>query len=152
MTLNIRDLAVASPDIDPLGTIAARFTLDEENDVPRIAITGVPEGAVELAIICHDPDAPLAHGFTHWVLYGIPPHDIELGPQSDSEFRPGPNGAGLLHWIGPQPPEGHGLHHYYFWVYALDTSVEGTPTREEFLAEYGDRIVEQNRLVGTFER
>jgi hypothetical protein len=70
---------------------------------------------------------------------------------ADSTYRPGPNGAGTLGYVGPQPPAGHGPHHYYFWVYALDTKVDGTPTREEFLSTYGPHIVEQNRLVGSFE-
>ncbi|MFX0543136.1 hypothetical protein ACEWPM_015570 [Roseovarius sp. S4756] len=56
-----------------------------------------------------------------------------------------------MQYYGPQPPEGHGKHHYYFWVYALNTTVEGTPTREEFLDKYADNIIEQNRIVGLYE-
>lgn len=151
MPPNIANLKIYSPDIEPLGAIDPRFTLDDANEVPRISIAGVPENAVELALICHDPDAPLANGFTHWVLYGLPANDVELGDDADSVYRPGPNSAGLFHWAGPRPPAGHGAHHYYFWVYALDKSVEGTPTREKFLTRYADSIVEQARLVGTFE-
>jgi hypothetical protein len=44
------------------------------------------------------------------------------------------------------------VHHYYFWVYALGRAVQGAPTREEFIANYGDNILEQARLVGTFQR
>ena len=54
--------------------------------------------------------------------------------------------------MGPQPPEGHGLHHYYFWIYALDTKVIGEPSREEFLEKYADNIIEQNRIIGTYQR
>jgi len=43
------------------------------------------------------------------------------------------------------------VHHYDFWVYALDTQVEGAPSREDFLARYGEHIVGQGRIVGTFE-
>ena len=151
MPLNIKDLKISSPDIAPLGRIDKRFALDDANDVPRLSITGAPAGTVELALICHDPDAPLPHGFTHWVLYGLPPQDLELGADANSRFRPGPNGAGVFAWAGPQPPAGHGPHHYYFWVYALDAAVEGTPSREEFLERYADHILEQARLVGIFE-
>ena len=63
----------------------------------------------------------------------------------------GPNGAGDHQYYGPQPPAGHGEHHYYFWVYALDTNVEGTPTREAFLDTYAGNIIEQNRIVGLYE-
>jgi phosphatidylethanolamine-binding protein (PEBP) family uncharacterized protein len=36
-------------------------------------------------------------------------------------------------------------------VYALDTRVDGTPGRNEFLEQYGANIIEQNRLVGIYE-
>jgi phosphatidylethanolamine-binding protein (PEBP) family uncharacterized protein len=35
-------------------------------------------------------------------------------------------------------------------VYALDTRVAGEPTLEEFLTSYGDHVIEQNRVVGTY--
>jgi len=56
-----------------------------------------------------------------------------------------------MQYYGPQPPAGHGEHHYYFWVYALDTKVEGTPNREEFLQKYAGNIIEQNRIVGIYQ-
>lgn len=145
-----KDLKILSSDFENQGPIPVEFSLDADNRVPRLKITGVPDGAVELAVICHDPDAPLPHGFTHWVLYGIPPEDIEFGEDAHERFRPAPNGAGLSAWAGPQPPSGHGLHHYYFWVYALSRPVQGTPTREEFLDSYADAVMEQARTVGTF--
>ena len=48
------------------------------------------------------------------------------------------------------PPGGHGTHHYYFWVFALDRAVEGAPSRREFIDTYGDAIIEQNRVIGTY--
>ena len=45
-----------------------------------------------------------------------------------------------------------GEHHYYFWVFALSRPVEGTPSREEFLDQYADAIIEQARTVGLFSR
>ncbi|TGV86592.1 YbhB/YbcL family Raf kinase inhibitor-like protein, partial [Mesorhizobium sp. M2D.F.Ca.ET.145.01.1.1] len=33
----------------------------------------------------------------------------------------------------------------------LDTHVEGSPTREEFLQKYAGNIIEQNRIVGIYE-
>lgn len=150
MPLNIKDLAVTSADFDSGARLADTHAQDKGNVAPRLTVRGVPAGTTELALICHDPDAPLANGFTHWTLYGIPADATELGPESDEEFRAGPNGAGDTGWFGPLPPNGHGPHHYYFWVYALDTAVEGTPTREEFLARYADNILEQNRLVGLY--
>jgi Raf kinase inhibitor-like YbhB/YbcL family protein len=149
---NIKDLKIASPDIGPDGRLADRHARDRENVPPLLKISGVPAGAAELAVICHDPDAPLPLGFTHWTLYGIPVDVTEIGPDADGRFRPGSNGFGDDGYGGPRPPAGHGPHHYYFWIYALDRPVEGTPNLQTFLREYKDAIIEQNRVVGIYER
>jgi Raf kinase inhibitor-like YbhB/YbcL family protein len=149
---NIADLAITSSQLASGGQLADRNAFDRENEPPELRISGVPAGTVELAVICHDPDAPLPDGYTHWTLYGIPPETSDLGPDPDARFRPGPNGWGKHSYGGPRPPAGHGPHHYYFWVYALSAPVEGTPTRAEFLARYAGSIIEQNRLVGIYER
>lgn len=149
MPLNIKDLKITSSDFDNLGRLADKHAGDKGNVLPKLTVSGVPESTVELAVICHDPDAPLAQGFTHWTVYGIAPATTDLS-DAQEKFRVGPNGAGDMCYYGPQPPEGHGDHHYYFWVYALDTRVEGTPTREEFLNRYADHIIEQNRIVGLY--
>jgi Raf kinase inhibitor-like YbhB/YbcL family protein len=151
MPLNIADLKISSPDFADLGAIDEIFSADGKNQAPRLHVSGVSDGAVELAIIVHDPDAPLAHGFTHWILYGLPAKDGIVTREAEG-VREGPNGVGSHQYAGPQPPVGHGTHHYYFWVYALDAAVRGRPTREEFLAGYADHILEQNRLVGTYSR
>ncbi|WP_420000004.1 YbhB/YbcL family Raf kinase inhibitor-like protein [Streptomyces boninensis] len=136
MPLNIKDLAVTATSFGPGERMPDRHAADRGNTAPEIEITGVPAGTAELALIMHDPDAPLPHGFTHWVVYGIDPATTKV--------------TGDKAYMGPQPPPGHGTHHYYFWVYALDTVVSGEPSREEFLTTYGPHIIEQNRLVGTF--
>jgi Raf kinase inhibitor-like YbhB/YbcL family protein len=148
--LNIKDLAIASPDVEQLGRLDDRFTYDKGNEPVRLTISGVPEGTAELTVICHDPDAPLPHGFTHWLLYGIPADTTDLGADADQAYRAGTNDFGDTGYGGPLPPGGHGDHHYYFWVYALSRPVEGTPSRLEFLERYGDAIIEQNRLVATY--
>lgn len=146
MPLNIADLAISTSFADG-ERIPDRYTADGGNEVPTLHVTGVPQGAAELAVIVHDPDAPLPNGFTHWVLYGIAARD---GDVDVTAARSAANGTTQTGWFGPQPPAGHGTHHYYVWVYALDRAVEGEPTREEFLATYADAIVEQNRTIGTF--
>jgi len=151
--LFIADLAVTSPDLAPDGRMPDRFTAYHDDDAPRIVISGLPEGTVEVALICHDPDAPRPHGFTHWAVYGIPPVDpVEIGPDVADHHRLGPNGRGESRWMGPRPPAGHGTHYYYFWAYALSRPVEGAPDRETFLARHADDIIEQNRLVVTYDR
>lgn len=143
--------AVSSPDFVNLERIPEKFSADGGNETPAIAISGTPEGTVEFALIVNDPDAPLANGFTHWVVYGIPADSTTLDLSAEG-VRAGPNGAGLTAYFGPQPPAGHGEHHYFFHVYALSTPVVGEPTREGFLASYADSIIEVARTVGTFSR
>lgn len=153
MALNIADLAVTSPDFVHLGPLDQRFTQYGDNLQPALAISGVPQDAVELAVICHDPDAPLPWGFIHWTLYGVPADTTEIaGQRGDATFRPGPTDKGAPGYVGPRPPAGHGRHHYYFWVYALRRAVAGEPSRREFLDTYADAIIEQNRLVGIYEQ
>ncbi|MGW8482755.1 YbhB/YbcL family Raf kinase inhibitor-like protein [Microbacterium sp. NPDC055903] len=141
------DLAIRTSAFENLERIPDIHTADGGNAAPELVVSGVPDGTVELAVIAHDPDAPLPQGFTHWTVYGIDPAaeliDGETGRQGPRSFGEG--------YFGPQPPAGHGVHHYYFWVYALGRAVDGTPPRERFLAEYADAILEQARIVGTYE-
>jgi len=151
--LFIADLTVGAPDLVAGASMPDRFTAYHDDETPRIVVSGLPEGTVELALICHDPDAPRPHGFTHWAVYGVPPRDpVEIGPDAAERFRIGPNGRGEARWMGPRPPAGHGVHLYYFWAYALSRPVDGAPDRETFLARYADGIIEQNRLVVSYER
>lgn len=152
MAVNIQDLKISSRDFPANGPMDDRHANDRENQSPTLVIEGVPEGTVELAIICHDPDAPLPQGFTHWLLYGVPADVGEIGPDADDRYRPGTSNFGQVGYGGPQPPAGHGEHHYYFWVYALSRPVDGTPSREEFLNQYADAILEQNRVKGVYQR
>ncbi|WP_371030712.1 YbhB/YbcL family Raf kinase inhibitor-like protein [Pseudoclavibacter sp. JSM 162008] len=149
MPLNIADLTISSPDFEAGSRLADTFSADGGNTAPRLEITGVPADAVELALIVHDPDAPMPLGFTHWIVYGLPAQDGPVDATAD-HARTAENTAGKSEYMGPQPPEDHGDHHYYFTVYALDHHVEGTPTREEFLDGYAHAILEQNRLVGLY--
>ncbi|WP_062515865.1 YbhB/YbcL family Raf kinase inhibitor-like protein [Demequina gelatinilytica] len=145
----VADLTLTSPDIAWGERIDDRFAGQTGAEAPRLAVSGVPAGTVELAVVCHDPDAPMPHGFTHWTLYGLPPVDGEM---SVARGRPGPNDDDRFGYVGPFPPFGHGDHHYYFWVYALSRKVEGTPDRGTFLDAYADAVIEQARLVATYSR
>jgi Raf kinase inhibitor-like YbhB/YbcL family protein len=151
MGLNIKDLAISCTAFESGGRMPDRCAHDKGNQQPEMRIEGVPEDTMELAIICHDPDAPLPFGFTHWTLYGISPDTSVIPENASAAFHAGPNDFGEVGYGGPQPPQGHGPHHYYFWVYALDRRVDGTPSRQEFLETYGHNILEQNRVVGVYQ-
>ncbi|MBN9269390.1 MAG: YbhB/YbcL family Raf kinase inhibitor-like protein, partial [Mesorhizobium sp.] len=78
MPLNIKDLKITSSDFQPLGKLRDEHAGDKGNVLPKLTVSGVPAGTKELAVICHDPDAPLANGFTPWVVSGIDPSTTDL--------------------------------------------------------------------------
>jgi Raf kinase inhibitor-like YbhB/YbcL family protein len=153
MGLNIADLKISSSAFEPHGAIPERHASDGEDVSPELTISGIPDGTKQLALICHDPDAPLPHGFTHWVVSGIPADTTEIPEGGGSKFTEGGNDFGNQGYGGPAPPKGHGPHHYYFWVYALDTEIDAEPglSRAELLSRIEDHVIEQARLVGTYE-
>lgn len=154
MELNIKDLRIVSPAFTPHERIPKRYTDEGENISPPLEWSGLPPLTQQLALICHDPDAPLPRGFTHWVIYGIPPTVSQLAELDGSKFTEGMNSSDQPGYTGPAPPSGHGPHHYYFWLYALDKELDLKPglNREQFLDAIADHVIEQARLVGIYER
>ena len=52
------------------------------------------------------------------------------------------------------PPPGHGVHHYYFKTYALDTELGLKPgaSKDQLLKAMEGHVLAQGELVGTYER
>lgn len=152
MALNVKDLKITSDAFENGGRIPDRHTYDKANVSPGLSWSGVPEGTRELAMICHDPDAPLPHGFTHWVVYGIPADATGIPEGQSDAYTQGKTDFGEQSWGGPLPPAGHGDHHYYFWLYALDTELGAEPglTRAELLERIEGHVIEQARVIGTY--
>ena len=149
--LNIQDLKLRSEAFDHHSAIPDRHTSNGDDVAPALAWSGVPEGTKSFAVVVHDPDAPLVDGFTHWVAYGIPGDATGL-PEGGGDAVAGQNSFGNSGYNGPAPPEGHGTHHYYFWVYALDDELDLEPglDRRALLEQIEDHVIEQARLVGTY--
>ena len=111
----------------------------------------MPDGTVELVLVCHDPDAPLTDGFTHWVLTGIDAAATGLGEGTDAGVS-GTSTFGEEGYGGPAPPPGHGAHHYFFHLYALDQPSGAAPgaDRDAVMSAIDGHIIEQARVVGTY--
>lgn len=152
--LHLGDLDLTSPAFEHGGAIPARHTAEGDDLSPALRWVNVPDGTRELALVCHDPDAPLTYGFTHWVLYGIRPDVTGVAEDGGSDHVEGVNDFGNTGYGGPAPPPGHGPHHYYFHLYALDEELGAEPGlgREALLERIDAHIIEQARLVGTFSR
>ena len=151
--LNVQDLKLRSSAFPHHDRIPERHTGEGEDTSPPLEWSGVPEGTKAFAVVVHDPDAPLVDGFTHWVAYGIAGDAREL-PEGGEGATAGANSFGNTGYNGPMPPEGHGTHHYYFWLYALDENVQLEPglDRAALLDRIEDHVIEQARLVGTYKR
>ncbi|MGQ7248243.1 YbhB/YbcL family Raf kinase inhibitor-like protein [Halomonas sp. V046] len=157
MAFALSSLNVTSTAFDPHGPMSARHTQEAEDLSPALAWGNVPDGTRGFAVICHDPDAPLVqhghYGFVHWVLYNLP-GDIRSLDEGSSQGVAGTNDAGKTAYSGPLPPEGHGLHLYYFWVLALDTQTdlpEGL-SLHQLLTKVEPHLLGMNRVVGTYVR
>ena len=152
------DMQLTSTAFSSHGAIPKKHTGEAENVSPPLAWRSVPPKARSLAIICHDPDAPLVapggtYGYVHWVLYNIPASVTHLA-EASKDFAAGKNDSGKSGYTGPMPPNGHGRHHYYFWLLALDNDAQlpAGLTLWEFLKRVEPHVTGMNRLIGTYER
>lgn len=134
--------------------IPKKYTGEGENISPPLAWSGAPEGTKEFAIICDDPDAPMAEPFVHWVAYNIPAERTSFKEGKAGGATEGVNNFGKTGYRGPMPPPGHGVHHYHFKVYALDANLGLKPgiTKKELLEAMEGHILAEGELVGTYER
>ena len=139
--------------------IPVKYTCEGGNTSPPLSWTGVPAGTRSIALIADDPDAP-GVTWVHWVYYGIPPNVAELPEGVPTEetlpdkSRQGTSDFESVGYGGPCPPRGHGVHRYYFKVYALDTEVDLGPgaTKKDLLARIEGSVLADGRLIGTYER
>lgn len=151
-------MQVTSSAFSNHGDIPRKFTGEAEDVSPDLAWQDAPTGTKGFVVLCHDPDAPLVtpngtYGFVHWVLYNIPGNVHSL-KEGDASYTRGVNNFGNSGYGGPMPPEGHGTHHYYFWVLALDceTDLPAGLDMWQVLEKLEPNIIGMNRLIGTYRR
>jgi Raf kinase inhibitor-like YbhB/YbcL family protein len=145
--------------------IPKKYTGEGADVSPPLSWSDLPEGTKELALICDDPDAPTAEPWVHWVIYKIPatakglPEGVPRKPRlkepagalQGKNSWPGGENVG---YRGPMPPPGHGVHHYYFKLYALDSHVALEPgaDKKTVLNAIRERILAEGVLMGTYQR
>ncbi|MDX1610025.1 MAG: YbhB/YbcL family Raf kinase inhibitor-like protein [Halofilum sp. (in: g-proteobacteria)] len=157
MGFALSDMQLETTAFESRGAIPEKYTGEGADVSPPLSWSGAPDGTQSFAVICHDPDAPLVtpgtYGFVHWVLYDLPASTSALDEDSGAGTA-GVNDFGNSGYGGPMPPEGHGVHHYFFWVLALDRGLDLEPglTLWQFLERAEPHILGMNRLVGTYER
>ena len=134
--------------------IPARHAKDHDNLSPALAWSGVPQEAVELAVLCEDPDAPRGT-FIHWVLAGLQPTVTGLAEgESPAAAVEGRNDFGEEGYGGPMPPVGHGPHRYVFWVFAASAplGLVAGASAEDLRRALAGKELASGTLVGTYQR
>jgi Raf kinase inhibitor-like YbhB/YbcL family protein len=150
--------ALRSPAFRDGDRIPDRHARKGDNVSPPLEWQDAPPGTRSFALFVEDPDAPLGM-FRHWAVYNIPaehdrlPENTRAGAKTDS-LDHGVNDFGHPHYDGPQPPKGHGVHHYHFRLAALDvTRLQLPPTAsvEEIWKAAVPHVIGEAGLVGTYE-
>jgi hypothetical protein len=153
-------LAVQSSAFEPGGPIPTRYTADGPGVSPPLQWSGIPENASRVVVAIEDADSPTPHPFVHAIVVlrdvrdsslieGAlnSPHHVGVGLET------GPNSYLLHTWLPPDPPPGHGLHHYVFQVFALsECALSESPGRGEVFEVIEQHGLAAGAVVGTYER
>jgi Raf kinase inhibitor-like YbhB/YbcL family protein len=139
--------------------IPDQFARQGANISPRVEWHDAPLDTRSFALIVEDPDSPKGM-FRHWAAYDIPPDASSLHEGAGSGTLGAPikmarNDFGDTRYDGPQPPTGHGTHHYHFRLFALDTPQLEVPEdadAKQILDAAMEHSIAEAETVGTFER
>ena len=146
------DFELTSSAFDEGQPIPRKHSCDGDDVSPPLSWSTPPDGTRSLALILHDPDAPIGD-FTHWVSWNIDP---EAGALEEGEHPPaeGANGFGENGYGGPCPPPGDGAHRYQHELFALDASLDLEPesSREQLEDAMEGHVLGGAELIGTYER
>jgi Raf kinase inhibitor-like YbhB/YbcL family protein len=142
-------LNISSSAFENEGLIPSKYTCDGQEINPPLFVENIPEGTQALAIIVEDPDAPKGT-FDHWLVWNIPPERII--EENRIPGMSGKNSSGKTGYHGPCPPSGY--HRYYFYVYALDQSLdlEGGSDKKMLQAAMQPHILAEGTLMGKYKK
>ena len=157
-------ITVTSSAFEHHGTVPLANTAYGDNQSIDISWANLPEGTVELALICDDPIVDMPQPFVHWVVYNIPasagglPAGMSADPSPMIDGLPGvTNGVSGVRrpgYFGPRPPVDGKLHAYHFRVYALDADLdlpEGL-NKEQLLEAMEGHVLATGMLMGHYQR
>lgn len=148
-------LRISSSAFEDGAPIPEEYGHDAENVNPPLSVSGVPDDAASLALVVDDPDAvePAGKVWDHWTVWNVPPEVQEIpedwDPEADGATE-GTNDFDERGYGGPAPPDRE--HTYRFKLYALDTSLDLSPSvgREEVEDAVDGHVVDDAVLEGTY--
>ena len=155
-------IELSSEAFSPGGPIPKRYSAEGENVSPPLTWSGVPAATKELVLIVEDPDAPFPQPFVHWILHHLPPTTTSLPTGVPTTMVVPSLGTALQSqndmkkpgYYGPEPPLGHGVHHYHFQLFALNIATSATVDTPvaELVKIIAGHVLAEGELVGTYER
>lgn len=150
-------LALRSPAFADGAAIPYRFTADGEGISPPLLWDAPPPGTESLALVVEDPDAPAPQPLVHAILWRIAPDERALAEGALDEENAAASGRNSYFgsgWLPPDPPTGHGPHHYAFQLFALDgvPDLKGRPGRAVLAEWMVGRVLAAGLLTGTYSR
>jgi hypothetical protein len=145
----MKELTVKSPAFENNKLIPPKYTCDDNDVNPPLAIENVPDETKSLVLIVDDPDCPTGT-WDHWIVWNITPTSkIEENTVPGTE---GMNTARKHSYGGPCPP--WGTHRYFFKVYALDAKLNLNPNSNKKDVEKAmqGHILAKGELIGLYRR
>ncbi len=145
-------LKIVSPAFKDNESIPKKYTCDGKDMNPPLIIENVPKEAKSLALIVDDPDAPVGL-WVHWVMWNIDPKTKEIKENSVPKGAiQGINDFGKNNYGGPCPPSG--THRYFFKLYALDTTLNISPSSAKANLEKAMKghILAQAQIIGLYKK
>lgn len=140
----------------PYNQVYKGYGCDGGNISPELHWTSPPLNTKSFALICHDPDAPKENGWYHWLVVNIP-----LGVNSIEEGGKFKNATETITdfestgYNGACPPKGHGIHHYNFTIYALNTDkidIDKNTKPKEVEAKILSHTIAKSTITALYER
>lgn len=154
-------IRLESPAFSDGGSIPVRFTADGVGVSPPLAWRGAPPGTHGFVLIVEDPDAPAPEPLTHLLAFDVPPGHTAVdegafpSPRHEGAvLEVGRNAFRKAAWLPPDPPTGHGAHHYAFQLFALNRRLtfDGPPSRAEVVEAMRGHVLAKGVLAGVYAR
>lgn len=153
-------LELHSGDIAPGAKIATAQIYPRcggQNISPALAWSGVPAGAKSLVLTMIDTDVKPAQ-WSHWILVDLPPATTMLSRGATSlpaGARAVTSNFGDAFYDGPCPPNGTGVHHYRFTIWAMPaakTEIAGDAKASDVAGMLAKSALASASLIGFVQR
>lgn len=161
-------ITVTSSVFEHHGMVPLANSAYGDNTSIDLSWSNLPEGTVQLALICDDPEVVtigmMENPFVHWVVYNIPASasGLPAGMATDAEVMGvdglegainGHNGLNRPGYFGPRPPDNGHLHAYHFRVYAIDADLGLEPglNKDQLLEAIDGHVLATGMLMGHYQ-